>query len=304
MNNLQIPVGWTFIENPGSLVNLFPPKLPVYKGMLFLIGSHGFFSVNTSTSPDGIFYAEKHLRKKYGDKAVEWVLYSIPHTNYWDNKKNVRNNMSMFPEKDNLFLANDVSVILEKIPPLSFLDESEAKKERAERFTQAMINFIKGEDGKRETGIPQELSKFAGDGWGYLNHLLDTFIRSLCLESAFHREMMLESDTEECLKDGSERFPYLELNENSFKAFRPLIEICPWFKYVAFELSKEIIYIKPSPEDVQYLLNLLNGDCEDTPPLFLCDNKVLGWEWYDDDEPSESFGWPLVDASRETGAGA
>jgi hypothetical protein len=303
-HKLQIPSGWTFAKNPESIVNLFPPKLPEYKGMLFIVGSHEFFSVNASVSPDGICYVEKHLRKKYGDKAVEWVLYSIPHTNYLDNKKIVRNNMCMFPEKDNLFLANDVSAILEKIPPLSFLDESEAKKERAEKFCQALINFIKGKGEKKETVISQELlqgiqtiNKFVMEDWGYLNLLLDTFIQSVCLELAFHRELVLEFETEECLENERERFPYLEFDENGFEVFRPLTRIFPWFKYVAFELSKEIIYIKPNPEDVRYLFNLLNGDCEDTHPLFLCNNKALGQEWCDD-EPSESFSEPLVDASR------
>jgi hypothetical protein len=148
INQLQIPSGWTFTKKPKSLMGLFPPKLPAYKGMLFIIGSHGFFSINASTAPEGIYYIEKHLRKKYGDKAVEWVLYSIPHTNYSDNKKIVKDNMRAFPEKDNLFLADDISAVLEKVPVLSFLDETAAKEKRAEELTQALIKLTGWEDKK------------------------------------------------------------------------------------------------------------------------------------------------------------
>jgi hypothetical protein len=301
MSNLQIPAGWTFTRNPKSLANLFPPKLPVFKGMLFMIGSHGFFSINASTCPDGICYIERHLRKKYGDKAVEWVLYSIPHTNYSDNKKIVRDNMSVFPEKDKLFIANSVSAVLKNMPRLSFLDESEEKEKRAEEFYQALIKSFRWEDKKREHVIFQEFLQFIEEDRVFLNRLLDTFIRRVCLELASYRESSLESETKECFEEGRERFPHLKFDENKFKDCQPLIGIFPWFKYVAFELAKEIIYVKPNSEDTRFLLN---WQYEESHPFFLCDDELLKWKWDDEDEePSESFGGPL-EAPRGKEGGA
>ncbi|MDR3267295.1 MAG: hypothetical protein LBT24_06980 [Tannerella sp.] len=236
MKNELIPKGWSFCENPESLKDLLPRRLPPYKGMLFIIASHGFCSANASRVPSQLCGVEKHLRQKYGDTAIDWVLYSEPHTNYLDNKTLVANNLTEFGVKDNFFYTDSIQDVIKKLPALSFIDNSEELEKSGELFCENMKKML---------------------GWDRFDHLtehsrlVNLAISVLCNDYAFHREDSVEEAMEECLKGEGNVYPCFSFQQDVFEDFQPLIRSFPWFKPIAIELSKEILWIEKTPEELK-----------------------------------------------------
>jgi hypothetical protein len=241
MKNEIIPKGWSFCEKPENLKEFLPEELSSYKGMLFIIASHGFCSVNTSRLPSRLYRVEEYLRQKYGDKAIDWVLYSEPHTNYLDNKRLVVNNLIEFGVKNNLFCTDSIQDVIKKLPVLSFIDNSEKLKKSEGAFLDGMIKLM-GYDKLEER-----------------SRLVDLAMRIFCADFAFYRDDFLELAMEECLENDYDEYPCLAFKEDVFEDLKPLIYSFPWFKPIAIELSKEVSWVKKSVKEIKELKELFKN---------------------------------------------
>jgi hypothetical protein len=293
MNNLIIPEGWTFCNRPENIRDRMPKTFSSYKGALLIVASHGFFSIHATIRPADLFRLEEYLRKKYGDISVEWILYSIPHTNFRENKGLIKQSFLKFGVEDNLFQTDSIGEIITELESVKFRDDTASIKKSAEAFTQAITRFMGFDSYKTDLAF------------------LEVAVLNLCLNLAFYRDFFLEEAMEESLNnEKSKTVPYLCFDEEIYEKFKPLIRRFPWAECVAAEIAKDIRWIIPTPEDSRDFLKRFN---DGTGPFYMYDERALSLGEYAerlentasremetasqtelfDDEPGESFGGPL-----------
>jgi hypothetical protein len=142
MNNQLMPKGWNFQKDIKGIKGVFPKKFPPYQGVVLIIASHGECFVHGTIQPLALSGVEDRLYHRYGDTAIDWLLYTVPHTSYWENKHRVIEEFYDFPMREGFFVAGEPANVISRLPELSFLDEREKKTERAEKFCEEMKNFM------------------------------------------------------------------------------------------------------------------------------------------------------------------
>jgi hypothetical protein len=144
MNELTLPQGWNYQENLETISGIMPKELPPYQGIVLIVASHGECSVHGTIKPHGLYSVEERLWRRYGSAKIDWVLYTDAHTNYWENKHLLKEAFEYFPNRNDFFVVKHPTDVISKLPELAFLDESEAKEERAEKFYEEMKSMLFG----------------------------------------------------------------------------------------------------------------------------------------------------------------